>query len=223
MSQSMDGKIAKSDQELSDANELKKSEDSTKPSKKHTTGESANDTMKATRKALIEKLDHMAHQLRQAQQEMRRHISDLTESESRSQNKNILQSHMTCAMVEKTKALVLACQDDEQLTELDKVVASLSLIVDYGQKVWVELREAEDQEKAPAVQREVEERKEQAEKKLLHEVGPMWAMQLIELRAQRGELGEESDPEMCENLALAREVVTSSNWPNKEYLLERLA
>lgn len=203
--------------------ELKKCEDSTELSKKPMTGESANDTMEATRKALIEKLDPMTHQLRQAQQEMRRHISDLTESESRFQKTNILLSHMTCAMVEKTKALVLACQFDELLTEFDEMVATLSQIVDYGKKAWAELRETKDQQKALAVQREVEERIEQAEKKFLHEDGEKWVMQVIELRAQRGELGEESDPGMCEKLAFARELVISSEWPNKEYLLERLA
>ncbi|KAI4595409.1 hypothetical protein KJ359_006754 [Pestalotiopsis sp. 9143b] len=216
MPQSTDGKIAKSDQELSDANELKKSEDSTEHSKKHTAGESANDTMEATRKALIEKLDHMTHQLGQAQQEMRRDISGLTESQSMSRKKSILLSHETCALVKKTKAMVIACQHDEHLTEIGNGVASLSLIVEYGQKVWVELEEAEDrQQKALAAQREAE--------KKLHEVGEKWVMHVIELRSQRGELGEDSNPEMCENLAVAREVVTSSNWPNKEDLLERLA
>lgn len=123
-------------------------------------GESANDTTEAFRMALIEMLDHMTRQIEQAQQQLNRDLGDLTASEAITQNKKILQTHKTCGLVERTKAMVSTCQNHERLVNMAKGVICLSMIVDFGKKVWGEQRGTRDQQKALAGQREVEKRQE---------------------------------------------------------------
>lgn len=110
--------------------------------------------------ALIDMLDHMTRQIRQAQQELNRDLGNLTASESITQNKKILQTRKTCGLIERTKAMVIACQNHERLVNMATGVICLSLIVDFGKKAWGEQRGTEDQQKALAGQREVEKRQE---------------------------------------------------------------